>query len=702
MSETESVSSFFKKKKPKKVNTVDFDELFARGHAMSAQIEQNVQPYNGFGLHPDVAGPTIHPNQNELSSTPFEIYSKDEAFKKSQKAAGIGYAEKVQSYLTDQQSTKGLPFSSLEQEGQAQALDNVDAPQRFRKTSTQQETALSQSNYQPLQATQLSKPPGYGPESAPSSMSAPQSISGYRQGNVSPLPASVSPTPSRMRAKKQMTPQEFLSKIQEFVQKAEIDTAPGYSQPVWPAIIQSPEDATTSNVALGHSSSPRLQSRKTSNEEYEYAYAAQLSPGRKLSQKQDDSFFNQRPEEQQPASRKSSQGQGGFIKNFSLSPPKSTASEEASIMHRKNSYSTAGDALTLQSWSHNDSLAFPTETPQRLAPPGYGPKPRDHSPFRPPEPSVFTAALERPLGRNQEDSYDFNNERPISPDYRKSLQAKVAPSPGKSYLDKPSLSPDPFGNRVEMDAPPSANDAAAATSSILSRLRQQANQNRQQHDDVSGYLSVSDYSSQNVPIPSPRRGRSPVIPLSAIPADRHIPNQLKPDPLTGHENSFRQPQVLQPAYTDDYIPSIQETDLYRKLQAGIDKLMQSERFRELAARSEARLNADPSLYSDPSSYSQHLGRAEFGVLKKKTGSMQAIGNPMMGGERGSSYQPRDLSNERPASAMAKIGGGGRRSTYSSHQPSRDSSLGRHDSRHEQVLPDTTRKKEGYQFFPLSE
>lgn len=655
MSDTESVSSFFKKsKKPKKVNTVDFDELFARGHAMSAQIEQTVLPHNGYGLHPDVAGPTIHPNQNEFNSTPFEIYSKDEAFKKSQKAAGIGYAEKVQSYLTDQQSTKGLPFTSLEQEDQSQHLDNVDGPQRFRKTSSQQENT-SPSSFQALQSSQPMKSQVNRSEFAPSSTQP--SSSGFKQGNMSPLPPSVSPTPSSLRGKKQMTPQEFLSKIQEFVQKAEMDT--GYSQPVWPAIIQSPSPAKT----LGQSSSPVLQSRTTTNEEYEYAYAAQLSPGRKLSQKQEDTFFGQRQEEQQSGSRKSSQGRYG------LSPPKTTASEEASIIRRKNSYSTAGETHPLQAWSHNDNVAFPTETTLRLAPPGYGPKPRDHSPFRPQEPSVFDAALGRPASRNQSDA-------PTSPDF-KTFSAKVAPSPGKSYLDKPSLSPDPFGNRVEMDAPPSANDAAAATSSILSRLRQQANQNRQQSDNGPGYLSLPDYG-ENAPIPSPRRGRSPLNP-SKIPADRHIPNQLKPDPLTGHENSYRQPQVLQPAYADDYIPSIQETDLYRKLQAGIDKLMQSERFRELAARSEARLNADPSMYSDPTRYSQHLGRAEFGVLKKKTGSMQAIGNPMMGGERGSGYQARDLSNERPASAMAKIGGG-RRSTFSSHQPSRDSSLGRHDSR----------------------
>ena len=51
------------------------------------------------------------------------------------------------------------------------------------------------------------------------------------------------------------------------------------------------------------------------------------------------------------------------------------------------------------------------------------------------------------------------------------LSSRIAPSAGKSYLDKPSTSPDPFGARVEMDAPPSVNQAVAASSSIMNTLR---------------------------------------------------------------------------------------------------------------------------------------------------------------------------------------------------------------------------------------
>ena len=87
MSESGSDVSFFrKKKKPRKVTTVDFDELFAKGHAMSKEMEQNQEP-NGHMPH------IHHYQQAPLSptttETTFEVFSKDEAFKKSQKSSGI-------------------------------------------------------------------------------------------------------------------------------------------------------------------------------------------------------------------------------------------------------------------------------------------------------------------------------------------------------------------------------------------------------------------------------------------------------------------------------------------------------------------------------------------------------------------------------------------------------------------------------------
>ena len=130
MSEVESNSTIFRrKKKPKKVNTVDFDELFARGHAKAQQI--HMEPpmgQNGMNIRREPPMPPLQtvqpqmmqqqkiqqqmtqpqlpvPTTTAANSTSFEVYSKDEAFIKSQKGSGIGYAEKVQSYLTDQQTT---------------------------------------------------------------------------------------------------------------------------------------------------------------------------------------------------------------------------------------------------------------------------------------------------------------------------------------------------------------------------------------------------------------------------------------------------------------------------------------------------------------------------------------------------------------------------------------------------------------------
>ena len=112
MSETGSDMSFLrKKKKPKKVTNVDFDELFAKGLARSKEMEQS--PYsNGEAVRNHYQQVPLSPTAE--NATTFEMFSKDEAFRKSQKSSGISYAEKVQSYLTDQ-TTTGHPFDGSEQ-----------------------------------------------------------------------------------------------------------------------------------------------------------------------------------------------------------------------------------------------------------------------------------------------------------------------------------------------------------------------------------------------------------------------------------------------------------------------------------------------------------------------------------------------------------------------------------------------------------
>jgi len=109
----------FKKRKPRKVQPADFDELFARGMAISAQKEsennqfptasrrsrkrQTQETQNG-ALSITVTSPSEGNNmidENGTRFTPFEVYSQDKAFQTAQKDAGIGYAEKVMSYLDD-------------------------------------------------------------------------------------------------------------------------------------------------------------------------------------------------------------------------------------------------------------------------------------------------------------------------------------------------------------------------------------------------------------------------------------------------------------------------------------------------------------------------------------------------------------------------------------------------------------------------
>merc|ERR1711997_1309579 len=244
---------------------------------------------------------------------------------------------------------------------------------------------------------------------------------------------------------------------------------------------------------------------------------------------------------------------------------------------------------------------------------------------------------------------------------------------------------------------------------------------------------------------SPRRPRSPNRMSKGegriAPGDSHIPMQLTPDPLTAHE--LQTPQQLRIASREnlteskkeDYSePSIRDTDLYRRLQEGlssIEKLVQSETFKSELSRSGV----------DFRKYSHHLGRAEFGVLKKRSSlgnlnsmegptggtfdkpdgatlidgklgkappqqsasATQLMGRTRFGGGAAGSESSREPSKERPGSALGftRTGSGampygdtrssnlpqqgsGRRT---SKQSSRDSSIGRPDSRLSDNIPD---------------
>ena len=175
---------------------------------MSAQLEQQrLNQQNFFGLGADTSGQRspIVPTTTAPSQT-FADFSKESAFKKSQKASGISYEEKVASYLSDQQTNlpvinqNNQPFR--EQAGN-QRQDQVDAASVRKSPYFEKE--------KPTSFAQGVKPP-------PSPRSEPP-----QRGTSSPLPRPISPSTSVTSSKRQLAPHEFLSKLQEFARNAAKD-----------------------------------------------------------------------------------------------------------------------------------------------------------------------------------------------------------------------------------------------------------------------------------------------------------------------------------------------------------------------------------------------------------------------------------------------------------------------------------------------
>merc|ERR1719225_2475366 len=499
---------------------------------MSKEMEQNQEPNGHMHIHHYQQAP-LSPTTTE---TTFEVFSKDEAFKKSQKSSGISYAEKVQSYLTDQKTT-GHPFDGSDQ---VQNQSVVEEP-IIKKHSKQEQSRKPSEQEQNRKTSKTSKvQPLYSPEDEVDYLQRAQEIpddprtqtTHHRDHAItqaSLLPAhenekkleesvtatrrsslmeagkntvtKVSPTVSRNSSvrsnKRPLTPQEFLTKIQDFVKNAEMDAESTH----WPATVSS---STPSQPIITE------------------AFRARKNSQNSLSRQQAPDISIEEP------------------------PMLKTQSVPVDEAFRKSSV------------AEQNTLKPVAPVRQRSPKPGYGPKPRDHSPFCVEGPSIFDECLRNPITSPPAADPEGPEEKQSASTRLPQLSSRIAPSAGKSYLDKPSTSPDPFGARVEMDAPPSVNQAVAASSSIMNTLRREADQRKyasEMMDDVITldlrtnqekleYLSVpSDYSHKNsdgkpgaesdVQTYSslPNRGRSPrKTAREVIPADRHIPQQLQPDP----------------------------------------------------------------------------------------------------------------------------------------------------------------------------
>lgn len=227
------------KKKPK-VEPEDFDELFARGLALSAQLESenNADPFKAKLVAEGIRG------KGEKKFTTFERYSQEEGFMASQKEEGIGFAEKVTAYLDDQASTPQLNVD----------LDPGVPRERGRrrhrnsKQGVSEEASEEKANLKEI--TQKARSQSDDKRKRSREYSKPEDI------KLSPQIPTRDPFTGAELASNQSQDALFLAKVTEFVASNEVDTQ--YAQPVWPAIPR-PEDKLP---ALKEPEPPSLQTLK--------------------------------------------------------------------------------------------------------------------------------------------------------------------------------------------------------------------------------------------------------------------------------------------------------------------------------------------------------------------------------------------------------------------------------------------------------
>jgi len=699
-----SDTSFFKrmgKKKRPPVQPIDFDELFARGHALSAQLEDSP------GASP--GSPGVAQSESPLRGPPvsFSQYSKDEAFLKSRQGAGLSYTDKVHSYLQQEQHYMSGPATACN----ATTVAAVPAP-----TTHTTHTTVDPASCQPIGGMQqpctvpmgacqphhtpITHQPSHGDPEGPQTPDAQKGDEQRRHRSSDPKSRSRSKSNQR-KAASYTSPEDVRLDMAEEANVPAVGKGSGAS----PQVVTGSGGhmATASFVAM------KMRSRDPAGED-QGAHTPTDTLGHSVKRRQmTPEQFLRRVED--------------FVRNAEL-PKDSQPSWPATVIKKDQRASPFKDLLQKMS---------PRSSPRGGSPLKTGLK--THSV---PSPSDYEYPVVKSSGKSYLDK----------------------PS---------SLSPDPFQSRVAEEPPPPAPSAAqASSSSIIANLRMRTSsgsaatshapetvlagsvpQNRESDVDDEimldlrkdreelGYTAIKsnyDYTSPSgvadIPKPSVGGKRSPLLqapadislrrsPMvanksgvtgSVLPAGSRsplnssssIPAQLSPDPLLRHE-PLNAPPTLFPAQaatacSADEGDLIKNSELYRRLQEGLtnfDKLVQGETFKREMARSGVDLRK----------YSSHLGRAEFGDLKKRS-SLGNLTGPVGGGGGGglgrggspASYPIKQSSSATHLMGRSKFGGGG--SGFASLDHSRDSSRerpGSHfskqaHSRHHSGRDDTSQER----------
>merc|ERR1719461_2303522 len=202
----------------------------------------------------------------------------------------------------------------------------------------------------------------------------------------------------------------------------------------------------------------------------------------------------------------------------------------------------------------------------------------------------------------------------------------MAPSPGKSFLDA-TTGQEVFGTSIEED-----NPMLAKKPEIITNGHTPMNYNFDTYDTAKISTTAGGSSRKKVEVQQQQNNREEA-------ADKGIPTRLKPDKLLANEEFYEQLRT-----------SMKEVEAIREFES---------------------TQEDPETYTR---YSHHLGRAEFGTLKKRTSTRPSAATSRdPSGDRSNAQKSLGVSRDTSGDRLALAG------KHQSLNGSRDL-YGRSDSR----------------------